>query len=244
MNNFCIVSWNVQGLGGAQAQKFKARLRQNLNKNFMRSVDMVFLQEHHLGPSRVDSYGSLFSGSWTHFWSPAIGESSNKAGFCIALAQKWSSHVINYRILVEGRVQVIIIEIQNLQLGFINVYAHNAAADRRRLWSYMCDTLPQVDHWCMAGDFNMIEDKLDRSGGSKAILYGSKLSFWKSLCCTYGFEDTWYSFSFSKHVESLQFSRLDRGLLGTNLAQLDRFYATDFFIALGGSLQILAGITF
>ena len=48
MDNFRIVSWNVQGLGGAQAQKFKARLRQNLNKNFMRSVDMVFLQEHHL----------------------------------------------------------------------------------------------------------------------------------------------------------------------------------------------------
>ena len=28
MDNFRIVSWNVQGLGGAQAKKFKARLRQ------------------------------------------------------------------------------------------------------------------------------------------------------------------------------------------------------------------------
>ena len=123
-----------------------------------------------LSPSRVDSYGSLFSGSWTHFWSPAIRESYNKVGVCIALAQKWSSLMIDYRILVEGRVQFIILEIQNLQLGFINVYAHNAAADTRRLWSYMCDTLPQVDHWCMAGDFNMIEDKLDRSGGSQVVL--------------------------------------------------------------------------
>ena len=210
----------------------------------MQSVDMVFLQEHHLSPSRVDSYGSLFSGSWTHFWSPAIGESYNKAGVCIALAQKWSSHVIDYRILVEGRVQVIIVEIQNLQLGFINVYAHNASADRRRLWSYLCDTLPHVDHWCMVGDFNMIEDKLDRSGGSEAVLYGSELSFWERLCFKYGFQDTWYSSSFSKHVESLQFSRSDRRLLGTNLARVDKFYADDFFLTLGGSLHILAGTTF
>ena len=33
------------------------------------------------------------------------------------------------------------------------------------------DTLPHVDHWCMVGDFNMIEDKLDRSGGREAVLY-------------------------------------------------------------------------
>ena len=244
MNNFRIVSWNVQGLGGAQAQNFKARLRQNLHKSFMRSVDIVFLQEHHLSSTRIDSYGSLFTGSWAHFWSPAIGESHNKAGVCIALAQKWYSHVIDYKILVEGRVQFIILEIQNLQLGFINVYAHNATTDRRRLWSYLCDTLPQVDHWCMAGDFNMIEDKLDRSGGSQAVLYGSELSFWERLCFKYGFQDTWCSPSFNKHVESLQFSRSDRRVLGVNISRLDRFYADDFFIALGGSLQILAGTTF
>ena len=149
--------------------------------------------------------------------------------------------MIDYKILVDGRVQVIILEIQNQQLGFINLYAHNASSDRRRMWSYLCDTLPHVDHWCMVGDFNMIEDKLDRSGGSQAVLYGSELSFWERLCFKYGFQDTWYSSSFNKHVESLQFSRSDRRLLGTNLARLDRFYADDFFLTLGGSLQILAG---
>ena len=71
MDDFCIVSWNVQGLGGAQSQIFKARLRQNLHKSFIRSVDMGFLQEHHLSPSRVDSCGLLLSGSWTHSWSLA-----------------------------------------------------------------------------------------------------------------------------------------------------------------------------
>ena len=52
MNNFRIVSWNVQGLGGAQAQKVKARLRIFLHKSFMRSVDIVFLQEHHVSPTK------------------------------------------------------------------------------------------------------------------------------------------------------------------------------------------------
>ena len=104
----------------------------------MRYVDMVFLQQHHLSPRRVDSYGSLFSCSWAHFWSLAIGESHNKVVVCIALAQKWSSH--------EGGVQVIILEIQNLHLGFINGYANNASTNRRRLWSYLCDSLPHVEH--------------------------------------------------------------------------------------------------
>ena len=119
---------------------------------------------------------------------------------------------------MERRLQVIIVEIQNLQLGFIILYAYNALSDRRRLWSYLCDTLPYVDHWCMVGDFNMIEDKLDRSGGSQAVLYGSELSFWERLCFKYGFQDTWCSPSFSKHVESLQFSRSDRQLLGANIS--------------------------
>ena len=82
-------------MGGAHEQKFKARLGQNLHKSFMRFVDMVFLQEHHLSPTRVDLYGSLFSGSWAHSWSPAIGESHIKGSVCITLAQKWFSHVID-----------------------------------------------------------------------------------------------------------------------------------------------------
>ena len=56
----------------------------------------------------------------------------------------------------------------------------------------------------------------------------------------YGFHDTWYSPSFSKHVEFVRFSRSDRRL-DINLIRLDRFYVDDFFIALGGSSQILAG---
>ena len=62
MSNFRIVSWNVQGLGGAQAQKFKTRIKQDLHKTFMRSADMVFLQECHLilmDPYLVVPHGSF-----------------------------------------------------------------------------------------------------------------------------------------------------------------------------------------
>ena len=43
----------------------------------------------------------------------------------------------------------------------------------------------------MVGDFNMIEDKLDRSGGSQVAFYCFELSFWERLCFKYGFRDTW-----------------------------------------------------
>ena len=95
-------------VGWCTSTKFKARLTNNLHKSFMRFVDMVFVQENHLSPSRVDSYGSLFSGSWAHFWSPAIDESYNKVGVCIAITQKWSSHVIDYMILVEEECKLLL----------------------------------------------------------------------------------------------------------------------------------------
>ena len=41
MDNFRIVSWKIQGLGGAQAQKPKARLERDLDKSFTRSVESV-----------------------------------------------------------------------------------------------------------------------------------------------------------------------------------------------------------
>ena len=40
-------------------------------------------------------------------------------------------------------------------------------------------SLPTVDHWCIAGDFNMIEDPEDRNGEGGATVHGLELSGWE-----------------------------------------------------------------
>ena len=45
MNKFQILSWNVQGLGGAPSKKFKGRVRQELHKFNVSVCDMIRLKE-------------------------------------------------------------------------------------------------------------------------------------------------------------------------------------------------------
>ena len=48
--------------------------------------------------------------------------------------------------------------VSNLKLGFLNIYAPNSRGARKEFWFKIGFDLPSVDHWCMVGDFNMIED--------------------------------------------------------------------------------------
>ena len=73
MNKFQILSWNVQGLGGALSKKFKGRVRQELHKFNVGVCDMICLQETHLSDKRIDTYGNMLKGNWKYYWTPAIG---------------------------------------------------------------------------------------------------------------------------------------------------------------------------
>ena len=47
------------------------------------------------------------------------------------------------------------------------------------MWIELDRSLPTVDHWCIAGDFNMIEDPEDRSGEGGVTVHGLELSAWE-----------------------------------------------------------------
>jgi hypothetical protein len=40
----------------------------------------------------------------------------------------------------------------------------------------MAQRLPNLNYWCIIGDFNMIEEACDRVGGSDVVGRGSELS--------------------------------------------------------------------
>ena len=59
----------------------------------------------------------------------------------------------------------------------MNIYAPNHARDRVILWKNILSQVPSVDHWAIAGDFNMLEDVSDRLGGIPHTIFGYNSGF-------------------------------------------------------------------
>ena len=88
-------------------------------------------------------------------------------------------------------------------IGFLNVYAPNSATGRIRLWNKLLQDLLVAQHWCMCGDWNMIESPTDRLGGSSAIVSGLELHEWEKLIFKYEVTDLWHIPTFSCMHHSL-----------------------------------------
>lgn len=52
-------------------------------------------------------------------------------------------------------------------IGFVNVYAPQSPAEWAEVWQRMQDTLESGIPWFMAGDFNFVERRRDKTGGTK-----------------------------------------------------------------------------
>ena len=59
----------------------------------------------------------------------------------------------------------------------------------------------------MVGDFNMIEDFGDRTGGSHPLIGAYDLLTWERLCLSFKLQDAWHVTSFARLKDSLNFSR-------------------------------------
>ena len=112
------------------------------------------------------------------------------------------------------------------------------------LWKIILLQLPTVDHWVIAGDFNMLEDVCDRVGGRSHTIDGSKLYEWERLIFYLGLMDLWHVSCFVGLQDYLVYSRSDRRELHSNLSRLDRFYVDKFLWDKRGSIGILPSFSF
>ena len=85
----------------------------------------------------------------------------------------------------------------------------------------------------------MIEDVADRMGGIGTIISRREAKCWDYFCFSFGLLVLWKVHSCSRIQRSLQFSRSDGSVIGTNLSRLDGFYASSVFWEAGGSLGII-----
>ena len=47
-------------------------------------------------------------------------------------------------------------------IGFLDVYVPNHAIAQVGFWTQIMDVLHDLDHWFVEGNFNMLEDPMDR----------------------------------------------------------------------------------
>ena len=114
------------------------------------------MQEHHLSIVRIASYGNLLKGTWQIHWLTALGKYQRKGGVCLAIAGCHADKLVDVLEIIPGRVQCPVLKLAYGVIGFVIVYAPNFVRAKKLLWVEMAQRLPNLDHWCMIGDFNMI----------------------------------------------------------------------------------------
>ena len=90
-----------------------------------------------------------------------------RGGVCISISDKAQYEVTSHGTLVEGRALYVLLKWNRLQIGVLNIYAPNSAPEREIFWRMLVTTLPNVEAWVMAGDFNMTKHLEDRKGGTQ-----------------------------------------------------------------------------
>ena len=176
-------------------------------------------------------------------WVPAYGSTQLQGGLCMAIRDIWQVKMLDVGSLLLGIAQYIIMKFHNKKVGFLNLYAPNSSSELLKMWSELDSSLLVVDHWCIVGDFNMIEDPDDRSGKGGATVHGLELSTWETFTVSRRLLDVWHLPTFGKLHNSLMFSRSDRRLNGANRSRVDRIYV-DLFVVIGGSVGIYPGTNF
>ena len=157
--------------------------------------------------------------------------------------KKWSNSILQKKIVIEGRAQFMVIQFGYEKVGVCNLYAPNFATERAQFWRHLrrVITATNILHWCLAADFNMLEEPVDRSGGRGCSIQGQELLEWEKLLFSLGITDAWGSPQFATRSESLIFSRSNGTQVNTNLSKIDRYYVFQFFREKGGHIEIIAG---
>ena len=100
-----------------------------------KTIDILLLQEHHLGRERTKLFKDLLPGDWYTWWTPAHGVLERRGGVCFSVRKSSDIAILDHGILIERRVMFCYLEWRNVKFGVLNVYAPNNSNVRTSFWS-------------------------------------------------------------------------------------------------------------
>ena len=211
-----ILSLNVRGLGTPNKQYTVLRELERLN------YDLFLLQETHVSTKRLaDEIARCWPGQC--FWSFGRGKS---AGVALFVSPRFSGHVSRFLFDSDGRVLSALVLLGSTSLNIVNVYAPNTVSERKAFFERLHDYFIPKGSRIIAGDFNCIDNKLDRLHSANSVLPDKKCfsAFLSDFCLV----DIWrklnprgVSFTWSNSDYS-QASRIDRFLISRSLLHFVR----------------------
>lgn len=229
ITNITLASWNVRSLGqGIQGVRKRCDIR-----NFLRRAepqpDILLFQEHcyPLEDCFQLTQQLQFKGG-TSIWNNALFTAEGNrffAGTGVSLSCPLTERLVSSGVIVEGCAQYLVLDINGLKTGIINVYAPNDTGARARFWSAIADfQLPEC-HWIMAGDFNMTELSEDRSADYNARNMGHREeSAWARLSMLLGIQDVFHSDEYRRLGSKNHTWRRERP--HPTWSRIDRFYTS------------------
>lgn len=117
-------------------------------------------------------------------WDQSIGYYSNhprgKGGIAILVGPQWAEKIISNNSSPCHRAMWVIFKHKDIFIGVCNIYAPNDYIDYVALWEWLSNGLPKA-HWIFVGDFNMVENREDKSGGNVQCWKGNELFFWSNF---------------------------------------------------------------
>ena len=211
--NYKICTFNVNGLG-----KYSKR-RQIFEWLKHEKYDICFLQELHCQNNLNDK--------WLQEWGSNAffsGNSSNSTGIGILFRANVHFKLIDYKEIIEGRIQTLKLNIDDTDIILINVYGPNK--EDSNFYSVLENLLKQYEHETLiiGGDYNtIINSDKDKKNGRNDTNRNNKQQI-NSFMTNYDLNDIWRIFNpelnlftwHSNHKPPI-FCRLDYFLTSSNV---------------------------
>ncbi|KAL3678136.1 hypothetical protein R1sor_021092 [Riccia sorocarpa] len=206
------ISWNVRGLTEAsRAERVKSWVRRK-HKDAM----AICLQEVKNSEERLESQlTSIIPGA------TVVADLNSEARGGTAIVLTPGVQILNTGTKGDGSCAWATIMTARGPTTIYSFYAPGTPRDRRRLWSWMADTLPESQA-IITGDFNMVEYPED-SKGPTAVLKGDELQKWSELSVSWDLIDCWLC---AAERSGPWYTRRAKRGNRIDLARLDRVYMT------------------
>lgn len=162
------VTYNIRSLDlGKHGARKRCDIR-NFMKNADPKLDLILLQEIHMGiRDYIASISQLQFKGGKEFWNEArysanSGKYTRRTGFLVA--KRLIPFIESHGVLLSSRVQFITFRfLASITIGVVNLYGYNQPLARTQMWNSLAQTtLPQAE-WLWGGDWNMVEEDAYRS---------------------------------------------------------------------------------
>jgi exonuclease III len=166
--NLNLISYNVRGLNDQMALD---TLHHYLH-GIMPKIDILMLQEHKLRNTQALQLGAkLWRGATMWCLDATVGYNNgpldagaSKGGLATFLAPQRANLVSNHGTVLQNRVHWFVLRgTLGGDTGFLNIYTPNDSQEKCILWEPLILLLPTTCRWVVAGDFNMVETRSDKT---------------------------------------------------------------------------------